>query len=149
MAAARRAYVDFVIRGIGMDPPAEIGDSVRTGILGSEEFIQRIKKKYLGEDLKGRDREKPQLRKLVAKPELSQVLAVSERVLGPRNKHLVPMAILVSFKNSDYRLRELGAFFSLSISGTANACKRAQAAVLGNSALLRAMEEIEREIKGK
>lgn len=82
------------------------------------------------------------------RPELSKILSVSERVLGSRNRFLVPAAIFISHKIASYKLREIGEFYSLSLSGVANACKRAQAAMLGNSALVRAVEEIEREVEG-
>jgi hypothetical protein len=86
--------------------------------------------------------------KLHKRPDLSKILSVSERVLGSKNRFLVPAAIFISHKNASYKLRELAEFFSLSISGVANACKRVQAAMLGNAALVRAVEQIEREIKG-
>lgn len=144
---AEKIYQAFVSQGIGKEPPDCIRESVRAGILGSEEFIAKIKRAFLTKDIEKPDREKPQLKKLIRRPELSQILSVSERVLGPRNKLLVPIAVFISHKNVSYKLRELGGFFSLSISGVANACKRAQTAMLGNDALVRAVEQIEQEIK--
>jgi len=143
---ARKAYVEFVIEGIGKEVPASIRDSGRKGILGSEEFVTKIKKEYLGDTLGKPDREKPQLRKLHRKPDLPMILSVSEKVLGARNKFLVPIAVLISHKNSALKLREIGKFFSLSISSVSNACLRARAAIAGNATLARATEEIEREI---
>jgi putative transposase len=143
---ARSAYIKFVIEGIGKEVPASIRDSVRKGILGSEEFVTRIKKEYLRDKLEKPDREKPQLRKLHRKPNLPLILSVSEKVLGSRNKFVVPMAVLISHKNSALKLREIGEFFSLSISSVSNACSRARAAIAGNATLARAAQEIELEI---
>ena len=144
---ARKTYQAFVSHAIGKEPLDRIRNSVKTGVLGSEEFIARIKRTYLTEDIEKPDREKPQLKRLVRRPEMSRIFSASELCLGPRNKLLIPIAIFISHKNASYRLRELAEFFSLSISGVANACKRAQAAMLGNAALVRAVEQIEQEIK--
>ena len=143
---ARRAYLDFVIGGIGQEVSASIKESIRTGILGSEEFIANIKKEFLEDKISKPDREKPQLRKLRKKPDLPLILSVSEKVLGPRNKHLLPIAVLISHKNSALKLREIGEFYSLSISSVSNACSRARAAIAGNATLTNAMEEIEQAI---
>jgi putative transposase len=143
---ARSAYTKFVLEGIGKEVPDSIRNSVRKGILGSDEFITRIKKEYLGDKLEKPDREKPQLRKLHRKPNLPLILSVSEKVLGSRNRFVVPMAILISHKNSALKLREIGEFFSLSISSVSNACSRARAAIAGNTTLASAAQEIELEI---
>ncbi|MBE3124062.1 MAG: transposase [Acidobacteria bacterium] len=143
---ARKAYLEFVTKGIGLEIPASIRNSVRKGILGSDEFVARIKNEHLGEKLSKPDREKPQLRKLRKKPDLPLILSISEKVLGPRNKHLLPIAILISHKNSALKLREIGEFYSLSISSVSNACSRARVAIAGNATLTNAMEEIEQAI---
>jgi hypothetical protein len=143
---SKKAYAQFVARGIGEEPPASIKDSVRKGVLGSEEFIARIKKEHLGDECSKPNREKPQLRKLRTKLDLSQVLSISEKVLGARNKYLVPVAVLISHKNSALKLKEIGEFFSLSISTVSNACSKARAAIASNAALASAMEEIEQAV---
>ena len=143
---AKNAYMEFVTAGIGVETPPSIKDAARKGILGSEEFIERIKREYLGDALRRPDREKPQLRKLCKQPNLWQVLSVSEKVLGPRNKYLIPIAILVSHDNSALKLKEIGEFFSLSISSVSNACLKARAAIANNSALAQALKEIKQGV---
>jgi hypothetical protein len=143
---ARTDYAGFVIKGIGQDVPALIKNSIRKGILGNEEFITRIKKEFLGDRLGEPDREKPQLRRLRTKPNLALILSISEKVLGERNKFLIPIAVLISHKNSALKLNEIGQFFSLSISSVSNACLKARAAMADNVTLANAVDEIEREI---
>jgi len=143
---ARKAYSEFVMDGIGKEVPVSIKESIRTGILGSEEFIANIKKEFLGDNIGKPDREKPQLRKLRKKPDLPLILSVSEKVLGARNKFVVPIAILISQKSTVLKLREIGEFFSLSMSGVSNACRRARAAIAGNASLANAVEGIEQEV---
>jgi REP element-mobilizing transposase RayT len=143
---SRKAYVEFVMDGIGREAPASIRESLRTGILGSEEFIARTKRERLAIGPAKSDRERPQLRRLRRKPSLAEILNLSEKILGPRNKHLVPIAVLISHENSDWKLKEIGGFFSLSISSVSNACLKARAAIAGNAALGAARREIERGI---
>ena len=143
---ARKGCIEFVLRGIGEEAPVSIRDSARKGILGSEEFVTRIKKEYLGDKLCKPDREKPQLRKLRKRPDLPLILSVSERVLGAKNRFVVPIAILIGQKSTALKLREIGEFFSLSISGVSNASWRARAAISGNASLANAVKEIELEV---
>jgi hypothetical protein len=143
---ARKAYVEFAIEGLGKEVPAFIRNSIRKGILGSEEFVTRIEKQFLGDKLCRPDREKPQLKKLRKKPNLPLILSVSEKVLGARNRYFFPIVIYISHKNTALKLREIGEFFSLSISSVSNACLRARAVIAGNVTLATAVEEIEREV---
>lgn len=148
LSASRKAYVDFVNEGSGTEVLEQIRGSIRKGILGSEEFIARIKKDYLSSELCGKDREKPQLNQLRDKPDVPWVLSISQRILGPGNRLLIPMTILACHKRTPLRLIEIGLFFSLTLSGASNACTRAKKAIADSSPLARAMDEIEQEISG-
>jgi putative transposase len=144
---ARSAYTKFVLEGIGKEVPDSIRNSVRKGILGSDEFITRIRKEYLGDKLEKPDREKPQLKKLQKKPDLLRVLYTSKKALGPNNRMAVPIAILICHNCTEMKLQEIGEVFSLSISGVSNACARARAAIARNVPLARVAEELEKEIR--
>ncbi len=144
--AARKAYTEFVTEGIGAELPASIKGSVRKGILRSEEFIARIAEKHLGDDPGTPDREKPRLRRLRARPDLPRILSISKRALGPSNRWVVPIAVLVSHDLTASKLAEIGEFFSLSISGVSSACARARAAAASNVALASALREIKQEV---
>jgi hypothetical protein len=146
---ARTDYAEFVIRGIGKEIPASIEDSRRTGILGSEEFISKIRKEFLEDKVSRPDRESPQLRKLRTPPDLSLILSLSEKVLGEKNKFVRPIAIFIIHNISSLKLEEIADFFSLSVSGISSACHRIQAAMPGNRTIVNAIEEIEREVKAR
>ncbi|NTV81041.1 MAG: hypothetical protein HGA24_06425 [Candidatus Aminicenantes bacterium] len=145
-AASKKAFVEFVNEGLGQEPDVSIRDSKRTGILGSEEFIMRIKRDYLGEAIDKPDRDRPQLRKLRDKPDLTRILSLSEKCLGPGNRWVVPIAILVAQTRTPAKLRDIGEFYSLSVSGVSSACFRAREAISKNAVLLRAVRDIEEEI---
>lgn len=144
---SKRIHDEFVLKGIGLQTPSSIRESIRSGILGSEEFMTRIKNQYLGKELGKPDREKPQMRRLRKPPDLSKVLSASKRILGSRNKLLVPIAIMISHKCTSAKLGEIGEFFSLSVSGVSNACSRARTAISRSSPLAKATQDIEREVK--
>lgn len=147
ITGSRTAYEHYVNEAIGKEAPRSIADSARKGILGSEEFIERIKREYLKEEIKIPDREKPQLRRLRDKPDLSHIRSLSERTLGPGNRWIVPIAILIGHHRTAAKLGDIGDFFSLSVSGASNACARARDAISKNAALARAVEEIESELE--
>ena len=52
----------------------------------------------------------------------------------------------LAHKNSPVRLREIGEFFSLSISSVSNARLKAKAMIASNSVLAKAVEEIEKTV---
>lgn len=145
---ARNDYIEFINKGIGQKVPAAIKDSMRTGILGDEDFVARIKKKFLEDKIKRSDRESPQLRKLRTPPDLPLILSMSEKVLGKRNKFVRQIAVFISHKNSALTLKEIGQFFSLSVSGASSACHRVRASMACNTTLANAIDDIEREING-
>lgn len=145
LAQARLAYVDYIREKIGPDEFRALKESLKKGILGSDEFVALIKREWLGKDPGPPDREKPQLRKLRDKPDLSRILDVSRTVLGPGGKWTTPMAVFISHSCTCLTLNEIGRYFSLSVSGVSNACIRVRRAINGDPALGRAVEEINRE----
>jgi len=88
-------------------------------------------------------------RQLQKKPDLPLILSISEKVLGARNRFLIPIAIFISHKSSALKLREIGQFFSLSISGVSSACLKARVAIASSTTLANAIEEIEREVEAR
>jgi putative transposase len=146
MAESRRSYARYVGEGVGKEQLELIRASARTGILGSDAFIARIRKEHLQEELANPSRDTPQIRRLRKRPDLPAILSASERVLGARNKYLVPVVIFLGHKNSPLGLREIGEFFSLSVSSVSNARLRAKTAIAGNSVLAEAVAEIEKAI---
>jgi putative transposase len=147
LGEAKKLYIEFVFRGVGEEVPASVRESIRKGILGREAFVSRIKEEYMGDELNKPDREKPQLRRLREKPDLLRVLSISKMALGPTNRMALPIAIFISHKCTEMKLREIGDVFSLSISGVSNACSRARAAIARSVPLARVAEELEKEIR--
>lgn len=144
---AIKAYSKFIDDGIGKDIVAPIKESVKHGILGNQEFIEKIKTEQLGDDLKKPDRERPQLNELRKKPDLQRIKAICEKALGAGNRWTMPVAILIGHRCTAARLKDLGELYSLSVSGASNACSRARKAIDQSEALSRTVCEIEKEIE--
>lgn len=146
LAKARTAYVSYLREKIGHEESRALMESPKRGILGSEEFIARVKQGWLQKGMGQPDREKPQLRNLRDRPDPHKVLSVCEDVLGPRHKRLVPIAMRISHKNTAWKLKDIAAIFGMSISSVSNAQAKARVAIAGDAALARAVEEIERRL---
>ncbi len=144
---ARRAYSLFVEEGMGEDIAAKIKDSIKLGILGSDAFIDRIKRTYLSEDLNKPGRDRPQLRRIQAKPDLERIRSACETALGSSNRWAIPVAIFLCHRCTSAKLREIGEFFSLGVSGVSNACSRTRDTIDKNDPLARAVQEIEMKIR--
>lgn len=145
---SRNSFIEFVNKGIDLKIADAIKNSMHSGILGNEDFVAKIKKEFLEDKIKRMDRESPQLRKLRTSPDLPLILSVSEKVLGNKNKFVRQIAIFIIHKKSALTLKEIGQFFGLSVSGVSSACHRVRAEIAGNTTLVNAIEDIEREING-
>ena len=143
---ARAIYADFVVSAACQKLDDPLSAAASSGILGSETFIERIKKEILPARLHAPDPEIPELRKLKTKPELVSFRAEVNAYLGIRNKHAKRAAIFIAHKNTDYTLKEIGEFFDIGPSGISSACRKMRAHLMSNESLARAIAEIERRL---
>ncbi len=141
---ARRRYIDYVNSKIGVDFPNPLKAAQETGILGSESFLDQMRKLFPGAGLQAGDRELPRLRRLRPRPDISRIFESARRTLGPNNRLARDVAIFISHHRADYLLKELGAFFGLGLSGITDACRRVRRSLEGNATLAQAIQEIER-----
>jgi len=143
---ARELYAEFVLSAIGQELKDPLSGAALSGILGSETFIDRIKKEIIPERLRAPDPEVPELRKLKTRPELAGIRAEVDAYLGIRNKHAKRAAIFIAHKNTDYKLKEIGEFFDIGPSGISSACRKMRAHLVSNESLAQAIAEIERRL---
>lgn len=147
LAESRSSYAAFVLAGIGKDPPAGYRESSCSGILGSGEFIDQIKARFLTNQLDNLDREMPQLRVLRTRVNLADILALTEKILGPQNRLIKGTAIYLGQRTAGYTLEEISAFYNMSISGISNARRRIQNELEHNETLVRAVQEIVKQLR--
>ncbi|MCU0244857.1 MAG: transposase [Acidobacteria bacterium] len=138
----RVLFEKFVLAGIGLEPHPDFEASRRSGILGTPSFIDRISADHLQEQALSRDRERPQLRYYMKRPEMLEILESTEKELGALNRHTKEMTILICKRIGHYSLEEIGSFLKMSVSGVYGAKKRILKELEHNLALKRAFEMI-------
>lgn len=139
---ASHLYADFVQRRAGQSLPDLLKAAESAGILGEAAFLARIYSAFPVRQSDPIPREIPQLRKLKFRPPLQTVVAVAERVLGPKNAFARNAAIYVIHKRTDYSLSEIAAHFNMSISGISDVSRKIRRELNGNGVLSKAIEEI-------
>jgi putative transposase len=142
-------YAEFVLSAIGRELEDPLSGTASSGILGSETFIERIKKEIIPGRLLAPDPEIPELRELKTRPELAGIRAEVDSYLGIRNKHAKRAAIFIAHKNTDYTLKEIGEFFDIGPSGISSACRKMSAYLMSNESLAQAIAEIELRLFNK
>jgi REP element-mobilizing transposase RayT len=146
LAESRGRYAEFVLSAIGQVLKNPLSGAESSGILGSEAFVERIKRTYLQEKMAEPSREIPELRQLKTKPDLSKIRDAVEGYLGERNKHARRATIFITHKNTDYTLKQIGEFFGIGPSGISSACRKMRRHLAGNDSLASAIVEIERRL---
>jgi REP-associated tyrosine transposase len=148
-AEARRRYVEAVARRMTDRSWSPLKAAIPSGVLGDPEFVERIRQRYLPEKDKEEKRDLPQLRRLMPRPQIREVLEFVSMSLGPKNKLSRNASIFVIHKNSDYRLREIGEFFKLSQAGVTDICRRFRKRLASNETLIRLVREVESRFFGR
>lgn len=143
----REAYQSYVLAGIGKDAPEGYIASKKSGILGSSDFVDDIRRRCFSKTPVLADREKPQLRFFCYRISLSALFELTSRVLGPQNRLLKSVAIFVSHRRAGYTLQEVAEFFNMSVSGVSNARRRIERELRQNGTLSRIILEISRNLE--
>ena len=117
----QRKYVEFVEAMIGQRYESPLKAAVASSILGGEDFINRIKAKYLRD--REIDRNLPGLTEL-RKKTVKEIMKEIETVLKG-NERLKKMAgIYLCHRYSGLRLREIGSYFGIGESAVSQSSRR-------------------------
>lgn len=144
--ASRARYAEFVLSAIGDESVSSLPESDPLGILGSPEYIDRIKREIMMSSFARPDRDLPQLRNLKKEPDLGRILEVTEGFLGPGSRFTKAAAIFISHKNTGHSLAKIGAFYRMSVSGIVNAYRRIRKETGANEILAQAIKDIEQRL---
>jgi putative transposase len=142
---ARSRYEDY-LRSEATLPDPELVRASRLGILGGAEFIEKIRGTYLKDAMAEFDEQVPQVRRLKKKPALREILDLVTDRLGPNNRLARRSTIYLAHKNTDYRLKEIGAFFDIGPTAVSIAFRKMREELSGNSSIARAVSEIEAQL---
>jgi putative transposase len=144
LGSARQNYAKYVRLKQRQGMPNPSKEAEVSGILGKPDFVARIKDLFLADKVLEEAREIPQLKRLKTRPAMADVMTDASELLGPHNKHARKVAIFVIHKNTDYLLREIGAFFGIGISAITDICRRTRKELPSNDSLAQAVGKLER-----
>jgi len=118
---AKKAYVFFVKAAMGTEEEDPLKEATSTLILGTSEFIDDIREKYLGDKKRGRDI--PALKELT-KVTLEGIIKAAQEEFRGKPELARKAAIYLSHRYSGRSLREIGEHFGIGESAVSQAGRR-------------------------
>lgn len=122
IASARRTYRDFVTSLIGKDYGSPLMKTLASTILGSDNFVKKIKEQYLN-NTKG-DRNLPAIRDLSDRPSIEDISKKVEKAFGEDPVLSKKAALYLCHRVGGMKLREIGSYFGLGESAVSQASSR-------------------------
>jgi len=137
---ARKRYEAFVSSAIGKDVDNPLRKAGASLILGSDDFVDKIKTGFISN--RSENREVPSIRELKEKPSVEIIQRVVERTLGAENKLVRNMAVFLCHTQTDYALKEISEFYSIGKSAIGNICREMKQKIAQNEAFKSTADEI-------
>lgn len=139
-----KRYKAFVLSALNQDYENPLRHVVESTILGSIDFVEKIREKYL--KTKMPDRDLPALRRLAPRPAFEEIKIVVGSVFR-RNEALIrPVSLYFSHKYSGKTLKEIGDHFGIGESGVSQASRRLIQSLDENLNLRKKVRLIEKEL---
>ena len=114
----------------------------RIGILGDDDFVDKIRRTYLKNKMINPDRELCELRRLRTRPQLSQIWAMINAELGAKNKLSKRYTIFFAHKHANFKLREIGEYFGIGPGAVSESYRKTAKEILSNGTLNRVIEVV-------
>ena len=143
---AHSRYADYLRSDLNAPPGPEFAEASRLGIMGSSEFVEKMKNAFLKSKVINPDREFPQLRRLKNRPELSRIQEAVAGRFGSKNRLVRKATIYIAHKNTDYKLKEIGEFLKIGPTAVSLAFRKMEREISPGSPLAHAIREIEDEL---
>ena len=119
---AWKGYQEFINASVNIKSESPLEKTVASTILGSDNFIEFIKDKYL--DPKKRDRNLPALKELRKSPDIADTYEKVKAICNSDASLSKKVTLYLFHKYSDKRLSEIGTFFGIGESAVSDASKR-------------------------
>lgn len=137
---ARREFCRFVDEKAGTDEPGPLDRVSAATILGSESFIEGIRKKYL-EGRRG-DRELPELRALESRPSFESIYrVVDDEVDDAKLSRNVQIYLMKRYSGST--LKGIGDHFGMKESAVSQVCRRLDAKMAEDASVKKVVSRCE------
>jgi len=145
VAAARKQYQSFVETLVGQIYDSPITDVVGSALLGSQDFIDFIKKKYISKQEKNRNL--PALNQLKPSVSMDQIFKVVDSLSIKDKKVSRNLKIYLCHKYTGKKLKTIGNYFGISESAVSRASGRALEQIELDRKLKKKVSILEKKIK--
>lgn len=122
LTSAMKMYRRFVFSSANREDEGRVARVSHSVILGSEEFVDEIKNKFLRD--KRPDRELPSVRDLTDRPELGYIVQVVDSFVRSDEKLARQVKLHLCHRYSGRGLKEIGERFGVTESGVSQASQR-------------------------
>jgi len=140
-----RGYREYVERGETKELESPFKRVIASTFLGSEEFINNIKTKYL-EKKKIDKRNIPSIKKVLRGPSFEDIEKAVVKVLGKDPTLYKKICIYLSHQYSGMRLDEIGAHFGMKGGAISQLSRRLKEAIRGDKELGEILGKIKKEV---
>jgi putative transposase len=147
-ATLRAEHDRYLLGNNDMSSIPELARAERIGILGNDDFIDKVRKSHLRGVLDRPDEEVPEISRLRYRPELSSIQARVAAHFGPSNRLIKKVSIFIAHTSTNYRLKEIGDFFGIGPIAVSTAFRKMRRDVSLNESLRRAIGGIQRDLFG-
>ena len=141
---AQRGYRAFVETLIGQEYKSPLREVVSSTILGSVDFIEAIKDKYLS--TKKVDPNLPALKELSGKPFADEITEEVESVFGEDPALARGVKIYLCHKHTGKMLKEIGRPFDIGASGVSQTSRRIAMKISQDNKLSKKIRKIENKL---
>lgn len=148
LEALRAEHNRYLCANVDWSSVPEFARAERIGILGNNEFIEKIRRSRLKQALDHSDGEVPEISRLQNRPEISAIQADVVAQLGTTNRLVKKVTIFIAHKNTNYKLREIGDFFNIGPVAVAVAFRKISCEIASSEPLRHAVGEIEANLFG-
>lgn len=123
LIVAQKLYRRFVEQVLGKEMDSPLKDVFASTFLGSREFIEYSKEKWIG--FKNADiRNIPTLRALQEVPSLEKIENIVQKTVGREDRLCKKFGLFVSRQHSGYSLKQIGAYYGMKESAVSQSNRR-------------------------
>lgn len=144
-AEAGTKYRGFVEELIARPYDSPLQGAIGAAILGTAEFVERVRAQHLGK--RELDRDVPALRQLSSRPVPDEILQVVDAAFGSNKKLARQAGMWLCHRYSGEKVREIGKLFAVGQSAITEASRLFPKRMEKDEALAEVIEEIKTELK--
>lgn len=140
-----RRYREFVEKGLTMELESPLREVIASTFLGSEGFIERIRKEYL-EDKIFDKRNQPAVKQILKGPSPGEIEKAVAKAVGKDHVHYKKLCIHFSHRYSGMGLEEIGKHFAMKGGAVSQLSRRFKRAIDEHKGMERTIDTIKKEL---